>query len=465
MLTRNETTTAPQTAESEEKVPRRSAIFSVFRGMSQFVLMCVILFSGFAGMQWLTSLKQEPPTRPPFKTVYTVDSVIARQGFHQPKFKVYGEVKPGKNVELRSLVAGPIVWVNPDLKIGARVNEGTELFKIDPFAFEKELGTARSNLLETTARIAENRSRIEVGQSNVRNLRDQLELAQSDLERITSLRDRGTATAKQVEDRKLIVSQRMQALEQAELNLVTERSRLDQLEAIRERFEWTEKQANRNLADTVLLAPLEGIVSQKNVSEGRLINANDMAVAMYEADRLEVRFTLTDQRFGRIQSDPQGLVDRMVEVIWNIGGEEFRYPARIDRIGAQITSSRGGVEVFAVIDELAGTSALRPGAFVEIIVPDRVFDNHFLIPETALYDDERVYVIVDGKIASRQVTLHAYAENNVIVTGEISDGDEIMVTRIAEISDGLRVQPPDPIPKSEVEGSKTLSSLGAGTSQ
>jgi len=422
---------------------KRSVVVSLVRGVFQFVLMAAILFGGYAGMDWLTSLKQETPSRPPFKTVYTVNSVVAEKGTFQPKLTVYGEAQPAQSVELRSLVAGQIVAVNPSLKVGARIEKGAELFKIDPFAFERELAGADSNIAETTARIAENRSRINIERSDIRNLKDQLDLAQKDLERISALRERGTATARDVESRSLIVSQRMQALERAELNLVAEKSRLNQQEAILERFKWAKRQAERNISDTILRAPLNGIISEKNVAEGRLINANDMAVALYEADKLEVRFTLTDQRFGRIQSDRIGVVGRKVDVIWNIGGEEFRYPATIDRIGAQITSDRGGVEVIAVIDADVDKTALRPGAFVEIIVPDKAFEGHFRFPETALYEGDTVYVVVDGKLASRKVSLHAYDGDHVILAGEISDGDVIMTTRIAEVSNGLAVRPPD----------------------
>ena len=164
---------------------------------------------------------------------------------------------------------------------------------------------------------------------------------------------------------------------------------------------------------------------------------------MYDADQLEVRFTLTDERFGRIQSDPEGIAGRKVEVIWSVGGEEFRYPAVIDRISAQITSNRGGVEVIAVIDGEVTESALRPGAFVEVIVPDKSFADHFRLPESALYGNDTVYAVVNGKLEDREVRVHARDGEFVILTGAIENGAEILITRIAEISSGLRVSTSD----------------------
>ncbi|MEM9332959.1 MAG: efflux RND transporter periplasmic adaptor subunit, partial [Pseudomonadota bacterium] len=371
-----------------------------------------------------------------------VDSVLAQKGVFQPNLTVYGEVQASREVDLRSLVAGKVIWVNPDLKVGARVEQGTELFKIDPFSFETAMASAKSNQNETLARITENEARIRIEESRIARTKDQLALAENDLERISSLKDRGTATDKQVEDRALIVSQRNQTLEQSELNLVAEKARLEQLKAILTRYEWSIAQAQRDLKDTVFTAPSTGIVSAKNVAVGRLLGVNDMAVSMYESDRLEVHATLTDQRFGRIQSDDDGVIGRPVEVIWDVGGEEFRFNAKIERITAQIESNRGGVEVIAVIADPVSKSPLRPGAFVELIVPDKKFSNHYRIPETALYGNDTVYVIREGILESRRVLVHAFSEEFAIISGDLIDGEEVLTTRIAEISDGIRVKKP-----------------------
>jgi len=421
----------------------KQLIIKLFRSTMQIALMVAILFGAFWGMNRMIDTKEEPAKRPPFKSVYSIDSVIVEKSTFQPSMVVYGEVQAAKSVELRSLVAGKIIEVNPKLKVGGRIEKDAPLFKIDPFNFETALTAAISNRDETLARIAENEGRVALEKVSIKSLTKQLELARSDMERISALRERGTATTRDVEDRSLIMTQREQAVEQSRLNLIIEEARIDQLRNVLARFERGIVEAERNLEDTVLRSPMTGIVSVKNAAVGRIMAVNDIAVFMYEADRLEVRFTLTDQRFGRIQSDSQGVIGREVEVIWTIGGKEFRYKAVIDRIGAQITSNRGGVEVIAKLDGPVNDSALRPGAFVEIIVPDKSFEDQFRIPETALYDDDTIYVVVDGKLQRREVSLLARDGDYIILQGEFVQGDEILTTRIAEISQGLAVANPN----------------------
>ena len=403
-------------------------------------LMVLVLAVGFITMKWLVDNKVEPPKRPVFKSVYTVNAVTAEANDFQPGMVVYGEIQSSRNVELRSLVGGEIIKVTEELRPGAWIKEGTTLFELDPFPYEVALSEAKASVSETQAKIAENKARISIETSRIKSLEDQLELARKDMERIEKLRTRGTATPKQVEDRSLIVSQRQQSLEQSELNLVAENARLTQQEAILERFRWRMMQAERNLEDTKLTAPFSGVVSLENAEIGRNINANDVVVGMYDATNLDVRFTLTDQRFGRIQADEQGVIGRKVDVIWIVGGEEYKFAAEIDRIGAQITSARGGVEVFASITDDVTSSPLRPGAFVEVIVPDRTFKQHFSIPESAVYDSNTIYVIKEGKLVSRAVTISAYDGDMVILKGDLVQGDQVLITRISEISDGLRVR-------------------------
>lgn len=444
MLQKNDTLEIEVEEEFIEQTNLMAWLKQSARVIFQFILMAAILFGGFFYMNKLIDAKVDPPKRPAFKTVYTVDTLTAQAGNFQPSMVVYGEVQASKTVDLRSLVAGKIIEVNPKLQVGSRIEKGEMLFQIDKFDYETALGGAKSTVVETEARIAENQANTAIEEARIKSLKQQLALAQSDLERIRALQKRGSATPRAVEERELIVSQRSQSLEQSQLNLIAESSRVKQLRAVLERAERSIIQAERDLNDTALLAPMSGVIRENNASEGRLIGANDMMVSMYRDDKLEVRFTLTDQRFGRIQSDKTGVVGRQVEIIWVVGGEEYRYPAKIERIGAQITSDRGGVEVIAGIEGDIIDSPLRPGAFVEVIVPDKLFENNFRVLETALYDNDKVYVAVEGVLEARNVRVLARDGDAIIIDGEISDGDEILTTRIAEISEGLNVTPPQP---------------------
>jgi multidrug efflux system membrane fusion protein len=436
MLTRSESAEL-----SQPQVTRRSTVAMLGRASVQAFVMVAVLAAGIAGMQSLIRTKPVLPARPPLPTVYSVETVIAKAGDFRPVYTAYGEVVAGRTVELRSLVAGEVLAVSPLLKAGAAVPKGEALVTIDRFNYEGALDEARANLAEAQAKLSESRTRIALEETRLSRAREQLELSARDLERIRSLRETGAATEKQLEDREMASSQRAAAVDETQLAIAAEKARLDQQEAVTQRLEWKVRQAERNLADTVLIAPFDGVVRTAQAEAGKMVSTNDVVVSLYEQGNLEVRFTLTDERIARLLSDDAGVIGRQVEVVWNVGGARQAVPARIDRYGSDIAASRGGVEVFAVVEKSGTMAALRPGAFVEVRVPDRLFPGHHRLPESAVFHGDTVYAVKDGSLTARKVSVSAWDGDHALVSGGIADGDEVLVTRIAEVGEGLRVEP------------------------
>ncbi len=420
---------------------RKSPLLLILsKGLLQVVLMVAILGGSVYAMLALKNSKPPTKARHAFKTVYTIKTATAELADHQPKFVSYGQIVAARNVDLRSLVSGEVVSVNQKLRAGALVGQGDALVEIDRFSYDGAVREARANLTETIARLAENDARIVSEKSKLASAEDQLAIAERDLARAKSLRENGTMTQQQVEARTLIVSQRQQSLNLSNNMLKIEEARLEQQAAAIDRLKWRLAQAERNLENTTLKAPFSGIVRSSAVDVGKLVSANDVVVSLYEPGKLDARFTLTNSQFGRLQNDQNGLVDRDVTVIWSTGGREIRYSATIERLGAEINSSRGGVEVFATLAPSDKLNELRPGAFVEIIVPDRVFTNTVKLPEQAVYNGEHVYVMQEGKLHKRAITIAAYDGEYVLVSDGLRQGEKVLATRIAEVGEGLNVQ-------------------------
>ena len=428
----------PEPVKGEGK--KRSIFSTIFRGLIQIILMVGVLAGSYMAMNQLINAKPEIRKRPGFRTVYTVETLPAVLGDHRPSYKVYGQAAASRTVDLRSLVSGEVIAISPKLKAGALVRKGDALVEIDAFNFDGALREAKANRNEALARIKENESRIEIEKSKIQRLGEQLVLARDDHKRIAGLRANGTTTQKQLDDRAMALSQRAQAAEQSQLNLQAEKAKLEQQNASLVRLDWRIQLAERNLRNTILKAPFDGIVRTTGVEIGKTVNANDVVVSIYEEAKIDIRFTLTDERYGRLQADESGLLGRKLTIVWMIGGRQHSYPAIIDRVGAEISSSRGGVEVYANLQQVEGNPKIRPGAFVEIHVPDILFTNTTMVPETAIYDGNRIYLKNGHQLASKPVEVLAYNEGKVIISGDISSGDRILVTRIAEISDGIRVR-------------------------
>ncbi len=457
---------AEELARSDLENPVRNVWYYVGRSLLAIVqaaLMVAVLAGAYVIADRMIAGKPEPRKRQPFKTVYTVETVDAVLKDHQPSFTSYGQTVAARNVDLRALVSGEIVSISPKLRVGERINQGEPLVEINNFEYRGALSEAKANLKEAQARLAETQAQIALEKGRLEGTREQLEFAQADVVRAETLLKRRSTTQQQLEARKLIVSQRKQALAQNQDTVKVQEAREGQMQASMDRLQWRVEQAQRNLNSTTLVAPFSGVVRVASAEIGRVVTANDVVVSLYEADTLEVRFTLNDSQYGRLQTDRDGLIGRKVDVVWVVGGREWIYPATIERLGAEITSNRGGVEVFARVGETDNAVAIRPGAFVEVRVPDVVFANSVSVPDTAIYGTDTVYVEVDGKLVEKTVKIAAFEGERVIVASGLESGEKVLITRISEVSEGLAVRREgDPVAPPKAKGKSNGKTAASG---
>ncbi|HSG93925.1 MAG TPA: efflux RND transporter periplasmic adaptor subunit [Afifellaceae bacterium] len=409
------------------------------RGMLQIILVFAVLAGAVWGMRWLMDSRAERPQRPARERVYTVTTVAVQKADHQPQFLVYGTIIAGRTVDLRALVAGEIVTVHPDLRAGRTIEKGAVLVQIDAFAYEGAVTEARANLREAEARLKEGEARIASEKSALERTREQLVLAERDLERSRQLLGSGSGTKKTVEDRQMTLSKSAQAVEQRQANLAIERAKAEQQRAAIERLQWKLAQAERDLADTALKAPFTGVVQSENAGIGRNVGANDILVSLYDEAAVEVRFVVSDNQFGRLANDADGVIGRPVEIAWIVGDMPILYDGVIDRVGAEIRSERGGVELYATVGARQGVSVLRPGAFVEVRVPDQTYTQTIRLPETAVYGGSYVFVVEEGRMRRRDVTIAAFTGNDVLIADGLVGGESVLTTQIADARDGLKV--------------------------
>ncbi|SOE18083.1 RND family efflux transporter MFP subunit [Hoeflea halophila] len=436
-------------ADSRLDVPARTprgqaaSVRSRFlRPLVQFALMALVLAGAWVAMERLVASKKERTPRAFTPLVYTVETATAERADNRPDIRLYGQVETGRDVDLRVAVSGDVVEIHPDLDAGRRVTRGSLLLRVDPFAYEGALVEARANLASTRAAIAEIDARLASEREQLEAADVQLELGRADLERALSLSQTGALTDKEVDARRLVVSQREQASSQRRSNILIAEAQRSQQEANAERLEWKVREAERKLQETALVAPFDGIISDETVETGRSVNANEVVASIYDDTALDVKFTLTNAQYGRMATDADPLIGRGVDLSWTVGGTNYTWPATIDRIGARVTAERGGVEVFARIGEADNPVRLRPGAFVSLTVPDRIWPETFRLPETAVRNSDHVFVVVDGKLERRDVRLIAWDGEDAILDGDLNAGDKVLVTRLTEASEGVSVRQP-----------------------
>jgi membrane fusion protein, multidrug efflux system len=418
---------------SEETEPT-----SVVRAVLKVLLPIALLAVSLAAAGYLHSTRPAVQPAPAVERVWTVRAEPARLADHQPVLELYGDVVAGREVTLRPLVAGEIIEASDELVEGGAVAEGELIVAIDPFDYEAARDELAAQEREARAGRDELQSTLQTEWTMLRLDESQLELANRDLARYERLRGNQVTSEKALDDAQMAVAEREAALARRRQTIATLEARLDQQDAVIKRLGVARRRAERNLEHTRLRAPFAGFVTEVAAAVGKRVGIGDPIARLIDADRLEIRFLLSDAEFGRLWQD--GLIGRELQARWRLGDADFALEGHIVRVEPTIDPAAGGVEVYAEITANPEDAPLRPGAFVTVLLPDRLHRQVVELPASALFHGDTLYAIEDGRLQPRSVELVADLGARILVRGELAAGDPIVISRLAEIAPGLKVE-------------------------
>ncbi|MCB1519397.1 MAG: HlyD family efflux transporter periplasmic adaptor subunit [Hyphomicrobiaceae bacterium] len=427
-------------ASGRSQNPFISRVARVVRFTAKALLPFAVLAAGWGGYQYLKATRPEPPKQAQTERVFAVTMHPVKRQTLQPTLKLYGTTVAGREFDIRALVSGRVITTSDELREGGLIGAGQSLITIDPFDYRTALEEAKAQRTETSARIREQEASLASEKRSLEHARSQLALAEADLERAVTLAQRGNLSEKSVDDRRQILLQRQQAADQTANSLAVWEARIAQSKAAVARLDVVIERAGRRLEETVLTAPFDAYVTEVSAQTGRMVGINDKIAKLIDRAWIEARFTLTDSQYGRLIAKYGRLEGRKIELTWRLGSEAFRYAAEVSRIGAQISSSSGGIDVFARIIDPTTPTQIRPGAFVEIEVPDVRFDDVVQVPNAALYDGDTVYVAVAGRLDPRKVEIVGTAGSDLLLRGPLNDGERIVTTRLPTPGKGVAVK-------------------------
>jgi len=387
---------------------------------------------------YLRATKPAVQPAPASERVWVVSAEPVALADSQPVLQLYGDVVAARDVTLRPFVGGEIVDASANLVPGGQLAAGETVVRIDPFDYRTARDELAAQLREAQAREKELQSTLQAEWTMLRLDETQLELAERDLSRYERLRGSQTASEKAFDDAKVAVAQREAALAARRQTIATLEARLDQQDAASDRLEVAIERVERDLSNTELRAPFAGFVTAVEAARGKWVNRGDPIARLIDQGSLEIRFTLSDTDFGRLWRD--GLIGRPLQANWRLGGTTFPLVGEVTRVESTIDPASGGVQVFAAITGNPEAAPLRPGAFVEIMLPDQVYQQVALLPASALFHGDTVYAVEDGRLEARTVELVADRGLQILVQGELATGEPVLTSRLAEVAPGLKVQ-------------------------
>lgn len=255
------------------------------------------------------------------------------------------------------------------------------------------------------------RLEVEESEAMLREGRARYEHSQATLKRMSSLFDQGVIGQQELDD----------ARNQELMN----RAAVENTQAKLSRFK-------KELGDTRVLAPMDGVISERLVSAGEYVKIGASLCKIVDANPLKLAFTLPEKNTGEIK------IGQKVQVATRVYAGEI-FEGEIYFINPKVETETRTIEVKAWVDN--SDFKLRPGYFVDVKVL-LVKQRSLVLPESAVLVREGkvvVMAVVDGAISYKQVEPGVRFSGKVEILEGITPNDSIVVSGRSEITEGTKV--------------------------
>ncbi len=355
--------------------------------------------------------RQEPVDTPP-----SVFYEVAEPRAVTLDVTAQGEVRPRTDIILTTQVAGKVVATAPAFVNGGAFEKGDLLVKIEDADYRAAAASAKARLAQ--AHEALKREEAEAA------------LARQDY---AELGLEGEATD---------LTLRIPQLAQARANY----------EAARADYE----AAKLNLARTEIRADFDGRVRERSAGVGQYAAPGAQIGRVFSTDVAEVRLALTDSDLAKLGlpiafSETDDRPGPKVVLSAAIAGEVRRWEGRIARTDGAIDPATRQLSAIAVVEDPYGDGAaedgtpLAIGLFVDAVIEGQPYEEAYVLPRTALYGRDTVYVIrEDDTLEERKVSIVATGRDTVTVSAGLNPGERVAASPLRGAGEGDAVVPLDP---------------------
>ena len=315
-----------------------------------------------------------------------------------PLTHVYaGQIVGTDEVKIQSRVSGNIV--EKYIVGGQSVSAGQPLYRIDSRQYESALLQAKAVLAQSEATL--NNARMDLGR----------------------------------------YQQLYASAAVSEQTLSTQQAQVNAYEAAVAANEALVRQAQENLDDTVIYAPMSGQLSVDDVAMGTFVSAGTTTlVSMGTANPIFAQFSLSENEYLNFveQAAQQGGIAAVVVELTLSNGSKYPIIGHIVTSDRALTAQTGTLTVKALFDNPDGL--LLPGMFARVSLIGDTIPNAILVPERAVQQllGKSFVMLVgpDNKAVARTVTLGDKIGSYYVVKEGLDSSDIVVVEGLTTLQEG-----------------------------
>ena len=413
--------------EETDEVRRTGAIHAVL----SFVIALGLLVLGVVAIILFVISKPEAEKKDEEKSIPTVLVRPLVTGSHDVTILTQGVVRSVREVSIAAEIGGRVEWISDELIGGGLVEGPLEMTEAEMTERVRKEGGSPDWFYKSEA------------DGEDKWLRSQVlvRIDSADYKAALARAEAGLA------DAQLVLAQEEALAEQADLDwkklgrgaagpLVL---REPQIAAAKARIGSARAEvakAKRDEERTSILVPFAARVRKAHVEEGAVVAPGTPVAELYSSSELEVRLPFPLEDFGYL--DPGASPE--VQLRASIGGREKTWRAVMDRLEGEVErSTLSGFGIARVLPDDDGE--LPPvGLFVNAEVPGETLEDVVELPRSAVRGADEVWVVSEGLLVKRQVRILRAKRQVLVVQGDFSEEDQLVLTRLAAPMVGTAVE-------------------------
>ena len=380
---------------------------------------------GIAFAIMLAKSAKKPESQIPQPKLPAVEVQIAEATRHTYRIQSQGTALPRTSIRLVSEVSGKVVSVAESFDVGQIFTKGDVLLKIDARDYELALAQARSQVAQAQLRL-------------------QMEVKEADVVR---------------REWELLNQGEPSGLQAREPQLASARAALEAALA-------AEEAAKRNLDRCEIRAPFDGMVARAGVRPGQFAALATPLGELFATDVAEVRLPLIASDLSFIDLPRPGAKVALgqapkVTLSARAGERRTEWLGHIVRSEETVDPMNRMVYVVAQVIDPYGLAKrdgapLRSGTFVRASIEGRTQENVIVLPRHALRGKNQVWIVCEKstlqewlgyrepshhkRLIFRSVDVSFADAKQVIVAAGIQQGEQVVVSLLAAVVDGMGVK-------------------------
>ena len=187
------------------------------------------------------------------------------------------------------------------------------------------------------------------------------------------------------------------------------------------------------LAKMEIVAPFDGIIGLRYVSQGSFVSTNMLVATMQDVGLIKVEFSVPE-KYARQIKKGNAITIRM-------GDSEDEYKGSVYAVESKIDLETRTIKARAKIPNLKGD--LIPGSFAKVDITLEQLPNAIVIPSESVIPElngEKVFICVNGKARSIPVKAGIRTETSIQIVQGLNPQDTLILTGLLQLSDGKAVE-------------------------